>query len=78
MQWIAKEELENELVETLADLEYRNFVNAMDRLVSLPYSYRVKDFISKYRKPLLVQTNTYEIAKPKYDADGRMYVTTYG
>jgi len=77
MQWISKNDLETELVEALSDLEYRNFVNAMERLCSLPYSYRLKDFIVKYRKPLLVQSTTYEIAKPKFDADGRMYVTTY-
>lgn len=78
MQWISKEELESELVESIGDLDYRNFVTAMERLFSLPYSYRVKDFILKYRKPLLTQTNTYDIVQPKYDTDGRMYVTTYG
>lgn len=78
MQWIAKDDLENKLVESIGDLDYRNFVSAMERLCTLPYSYRIKEFILKYRKPLLMQTNTYEIAKPKYDADGRMYVTTYG
>lgn len=78
MQWISKDELENELIEIIGDPDYRNFVSAMERLCSLPYSYRVKDFISKYRKPLLVQSKVYEVAKPKYDADGRMYVTTYG
>lgn len=78
MQWISQDELENELVETIGELEYRNFITAIERLCLLPYSYRIKDFILKYRKPLLMQTNTYEIATPKYDADGRMYVTTYG
>lgn len=77
MQLITKDELENELVETIANKDYQSFVSAMERLCSLPYSYRIKDFILKYQKPLLVQSNTYEIVKPKYDADGRMYVTTY-
>lgn len=78
MQWLSKDELENELVESIGDLDYRNFVIAIERLCLLPYSYRIKDFILKYRKPLLTNSNTYEITKPKYDADGRMYVTTYG
>ncbi|XP_037027846.1 28S ribosomal protein S9, mitochondrial [Bradysia coprophila] len=76
-QWVSKDDLENILVETIGDLDYQNFITAMERLCSLPYSYRLKDFIMKYRKPLLARTNVYEIAKPKYDTDGRMYVTTY-
>lgn len=78
MQWITKEDFETSLVETIGDIDYKNFIAAMERLCSLPYSYRAKDFISKYLKPLSAQANAYEIAKPKYDADGRMYVTTYG
>ncbi len=78
MQWITKDELENELVESIGDSDYRNFVVAIERLCLLPYSYRIKDFIMKYRKPLLTQTSASEVAQPKYDADGRMYVTTYG
>lgn len=61
------------------DKEYVNFINAMERLVALPYSYKVVDFIDKYRKPLLrqlaVQT---ELPEVKYDEDGRAYITTYG
>lgn len=73
-----KEELEQVLVEEIADIEYNNFVNAMDRLVSMPYSYKAHEFISKYRKPLMVQTNAYDILQPQYDEQGRMSVTTYG
>lgn len=78
MQWLSKDDLETELVELIGDVEYKNFVNAMERLSSLPYSYRIKDFILKYRKPLQTHAMAYEVVKPKYDADGRMYVTTYG
>lgn len=77
-QWLSKEELELVLVEEIAEIEYTNFVNAMSRLVALPYSYKTKEFIDKYRKPLMTQTNTYDILKPQYDEQGRMFVTTYG
>lgn len=50
----------------------------MNRLAALPYSYKSKEFIDKFRKLLLIQRTTYEIPKPMYNKEGRMYVTTYG
>lgn len=76
-QWLPKDVLEKHLVETIIDLEYGNFVNAMDRLVSLPYSYKALEFINKYRRPLMAQTVSTEIPKPKFDENGRMFITTY-
>uniref|UniRef100_W8BNL5 Small ribosomal subunit protein uS9m n=1 Tax=Ceratitis capitata TaxID=7213 RepID=W8BNL5_CERCA len=76
-QWMPKEQLESMLVEQINDLEYTNFTNAMDRLVSLPFSYKCQNFIKKFSKPLLDQTKQLEIPKPQFDADGRQFVTTY-
>ncbi|XP_026472421.1 28S ribosomal protein S9, mitochondrial-like [Ctenocephalides felis] len=75
--WLGKEALEDMVLEQLIDKEYNNFVSAMDRLVAEPYSYRIKDFIEKFRKPLMSQTKTYEVPKVKYGEDGRAYITTY-
>lgn len=75
--WLTKEQLEQTLVEKITDLEYDNFKVVMERLVSLPYSYRHKDFIEKYRKPLAAQRFALEIPKPSYDDEGRAFVTTY-
>lgn len=75
--WITKDELEQSLVEKLTDLEYDNFKLVMERIVSSPYSYRCKDFIEKYRKPLASQRFALEIPKPSYDQDGRAFITTY-
>lgn len=77
-QWLSKEELEALLVENINDIDYQNFIAALERLLSLPYSYKVKDFIMKYRQELLVQKNKYVVAKPETDANGTQYVTTYG
>ncbi|XP_036321906.1 28S ribosomal protein S9, mitochondrial-like [Rhagoletis pomonella] len=76
-EWLPKSQLETKLVEHINDLEYTNFTNAMDRLVSLPFSYKSRDFINKFAKPLLDQTKQLEIPKPQFDADGRQFVTTY-
>lgn len=75
--WINKDQLEKILVESLTDLEYNNFLAVMERLLSLPYSYRHKEFIDKYRKPLAAQKFALEIPKPSYDEEGHAFVTTY-
>lgn len=75
--WFTKDHLEQVLVEQITDLEYDNFKLVMERLISLPYSYRCQEFINKYRKPLATQRFALEIPKPGYDSDGRAFVTTY-
>ncbi|KAJ0174075.1 hypothetical protein K1T71_010221 [Dendrolimus kikuchii] len=75
--WLTKEQLEMALVESITDLEYDNFKVVMERLVSLPYSYRHKEFIEKHRKPLASQKFALEIPKPSYDDEGKAYITTY-
>lgn len=77
-EWINKEQIENILVEVIRDIEYNNFVAAMDRLASHPYSYRVREFVEKYRKPLMSQTTTLDIPKLQVDKDGRDFITVYG
>ncbi|XP_055921116.1 28S ribosomal protein S9, mitochondrial [Eupeodes corollae] len=76
-QWLPKDQLEKQLVEMIADIEYNNFVNAMDRFVAHPYSYKRKDFIYKFTKPLLDQSKQPETPKPKIDEQGRQFITTY-
>lgn len=77
-EWLSKEKLEDRLVEKIADIEYTNFVSAMERLLSIPFSYKAKEFIDKYRVPLIAQTTVDEVPKPQYDDKGVAYVTTYG
>ncbi|EDW15331.1 28S ribosomal protein S9, mitochondrial [Drosophila mojavensis] len=76
-QLLPKDQLERVLVEHIADIEYQNFTNAMDRLISLPYSYKSKAFIERYLKPLIDQSKQLEVPKPKIDEQGRQYITTY-
>lgn len=76
-QWLDKQLLEKKLVETITDRDYDGFLSVMERLSKLPYSYRVKDFIMEYRKPLMNQTRAYEAIKPQVGEDGRQFVTVY-
>jgi len=77
-EWINQDQLELKLVENIQLVEYRYFVNVMSRLVEHPYSFRVKDFIDLYRKPLMNQTIILDIPKPHIDKDGRSFITVYG
>ncbi|KAL1517412.1 hypothetical protein ABEB36_001179 [Hypothenemus hampei] len=76
-KWIEKEILETNLVETITDKEYSSFINVMDRLASLPYSYRIKDLIMQYRKSLINQSKTFEAIIPQLDENGRQFVSVY-
>ncbi|XP_070493268.1 small ribosomal subunit protein uS9m [Chironomus tepperi] len=76
-EWINQDQLELKLVENIQPVEYRYFVNVMNRLVEHPYSFRVKDFIDMYRRPLMNQTIILDIPKPHIDKDGRSFITVY-
>lgn len=77
-QWLKKSSLEEKLVEKIQDKEYDNFIKAIEKLSSMPFSYRVKDFVMGFCTPLISQLRNTEIPKPMYDSEGRAYVTTYG
>uniref|UniRef100_A0A182MQ67 28S ribosomal protein S9, mitochondrial n=1 Tax=Anopheles culicifacies TaxID=139723 RepID=A0A182MQ67_9DIPT len=76
-EWLPKELLEKKIVETISDIEYENFVSAMQRLVSHPLSELAKAFVNEYRKPLISKLENDTIPTPQHDADGRQYVTIY-
>lgn len=65
-------------MEVIKDKEYDNFVSAMERLSSLPYAYKVKDFIMQYMTPLMHKSSSSEIPKVHHDEEGRAYITVYG
>ncbi|KFD50204.1 hypothetical protein M514_08949 [Trichuris suis] len=47
--WISLEELEKHLTERISEVQYNNFIVAMNNLASQPYSYRERDFIMQFR-----------------------------
>lgn len=76
-EWLPKELLEKKIVETITDIEYDNFVNAMNRLVNHPLSECAKEFLKEYSKPLISKLENDSIPTPQHDADGRQFVTIY-
>lgn len=75
---LEKPQLELRLVEKIGNIEYGYFTNAMERLIKNPYSYKCKEFIDQYTKPLINRLQQLEIPKPHFDEEGRQYITTYG
>uniref|UniRef100_A0AAG5DFA8 Small ribosomal subunit protein uS9m n=1 Tax=Anopheles atroparvus TaxID=41427 RepID=A0AAG5DFA8_ANOAO len=76
-EWQPKELLEKKIVETITDIEYDNFVNAMNRLVNHPLSECAKEFLKEYSKPLISKLENDSIPTPQHDSDGRQFVTIY-
>lgn len=75
--WLPKESLERMLLEDITEHEHEYFVSAMNRLMEHPYSYKEKDFINLYRKPLLAKSEADLIPEPQFDEEGRRYITVY-
>ncbi|XP_057671672.1 28S ribosomal protein S9, mitochondrial [Diorhabda carinulata] len=76
-QWLDKASLEIKLVETLGEKDYEYFINSFERLTAMPYSYKVKDFILEYAKPIINKVQKFEAPKIRIDSDGKQYVTVY-
>ncbi|KAG8587063.1 hypothetical protein GDO81_005557 [Engystomops pustulosus] len=77
-RWMIKEELENLLVEKLSDQDYLYFLQTMERLVSLPHSSIVEDFVLKYCKNLEIQSKKQMVNPLQYDEHGVAFSTGEG
>jgi len=43
--------------------QYNVLISVLERLIQHPYSYRINDFIERFRKPMLIQTGVFDIPK---------------
>lgn len=77
-EWVSKEQLETIIVESIQDRHYDFFIKSMNRLVDHPYSYRVEEFIMKFRKSIASST-TQEVPKLMFTTEGIpcMHATGY-
>jgi small subunit ribosomal protein S9 len=53
-EWLSKADLEKKLIEQLSEVQYQQFVTAMDRLLAHPFAHKCKPFIEGLRKSTLV------------------------
>ena len=53
-------------------------VEALQRLVENEFSYKAKEFIFKFRKPIAAVQAVDDAIEPQYDENGRAYVEYIG
>lgn len=77
-QWLNYLDMSKLLLEKFDETKYRSLIEALDRLVSHPYSRRAQDFIMKFRKEVKEVSSQMEIPPLMYDQDGRPYMSARG
>ncbi|KAK0154440.1 28S ribosomal protein S9, mitochondrial [Merluccius polli] len=78
-RWVIKEELEEMLVETITDHDYKRLVQLMERLAALPQVAGGEEaWVQRFRRPLEVQARRQEVVALQTDAQGRAYSTAEG
>lgn len=73
-RWVTKEEMLKICLETVTETEHKEFLTVLDRLTSLPFSYRVKDDIFKWRVREEAGADKQQFLTPQFDEQGRAWV----
>ncbi|XP_042892978.1 28S ribosomal protein S9, mitochondrial-like [Penaeus japonicus] len=76
-KWVSKEQFEAIIVESIQDKHYEFFIKSMNRLIDHPYSYRVEEFIMKFRKSI-TSSSQQEIPKLMFTTEGVPYMQATG
>jgi hypothetical protein len=58
--------------------QYKDFVCAIERLTEHPFSYRVRDFIFKFRVPISNIQSNESFSEPEFDEHGKAFVEAIG
>lgn len=77
-RWMAKDEFEKSFLEALSDDQYNELISALDRITFQHFSYKVKDFIFKYRVSSGLIQSKAEVFPILTDEKGRSYVEAFG
>jgi len=77
-RWVTKEELCKLTLESISDVEYKEFIHVLERLTALQFSYRVRDEIFGYRVTEGTSISAASFVTPEYDEQGRAYVEFQG
>ena len=77
-RWMTQEEVSAVCLETVSESEYNEFITVLERLVSLPFSYKVRDDVFKWRVKEAVGASKSEFIMPEIDEDGRAFVEVEG
>ena len=77
-RWMTHEEVSKACLETVSETEYEEFISVLERLVSLPFSYRVKEDIFKWRVKEATAAAAQDFEEPTFDEKGRAVVEMRG
>jgi len=77
-RWVTKEEQSKICLETITESEHKEFLALVERLVSLPFSYRVKEDIFKWRMKEEAVATQQQFITPQFDEKGRAWVEVTG
>jgi len=73
-RWVNRDELAAMVLEEVSEAEYKDMVDLLERLLELPYSYRVKDELWKWRVDIQEMVGQTEYFAPQFDDQGRAFV----
>ncbi|TRY62439.1 hypothetical protein DNTS_032245 [Danionella cerebrum] len=77
-RWLQKREFEDVLGESISDFDHSQFIQVMERLLSMTYSSHVEEFIMRYRKAMVVQSKKQDYSTLKFDSQGVAFSTAEG
>ncbi|XP_023219031.1 28S ribosomal protein S9, mitochondrial-like [Centruroides sculpturatus] len=77
-EWLKKEEFEKIIIEEIDDEKFAHFVETLNRLMEHPYSFRVTEFIMKFRKKMKVVSMVLKLPPVQEMENGQKYVTSEG
>ncbi|XP_049640381.1 28S ribosomal protein S9, mitochondrial [Suncus etruscus] len=77
-RWLIKEELEEMLVEKLSDQDYAQFIQLLERLLTLQCAASEEEFVRRFRRSVTIQSNKQLIEPVQYDEQGMAFSTSEG
>jgi small subunit ribosomal protein S9 len=77
-RWVTKEEASKICLETISETEHKEFLAVLERLIQLPFSYRVREDIFRWRVREKVVAGQEEFLTPRFDEKGRAWVEVVG
>jgi len=77
-RWMTKDELSTLFFEQITERQVNELTEALERLLENEFSYKAKDFIFKFRKPIGAIQAVEDPLEPQFDETGRSYVEYLG
>ncbi|XP_006883905.1 PREDICTED: 28S ribosomal protein S9, mitochondrial-like [Elephantulus edwardii] len=77
-RWLIKEELEEMLVEKLSDQDYAQFIQLLERLLTLQCGAAEDEFVQRFRRSVTIQSQKQLIEPLQYDEQGMAFSTSEG